>query len=323
MAGIVDRAVALLTRTGPVHNRGRARDPAPVTRRLRLAAMLAPLLTAVVGLFAAGLLVVLLQSLGWLQPAGVGAPAPPTAQAYLGLFADREFYLSLTLTLWVATVTTVLSLAGGVAIALGLHRLVRGRRIAYSLLQVPLAVPHLAMAVAMLNLIAPSGLVARAAYAIGWIAGPADFPALVHDRYGAGIVLAYAAKEIPFMAVVATAMLLRLGDDYDALARTLGASARQRLRHVTLPLIAPGVGAAALIVFAYVFAAFETPFLLGRPYPAMLSVVAERQFVSVDLAERPTAMAYALVMTVLAAIVVRGYLALSQAMSGRERPVVF
>jgi putative spermidine/putrescine transport system permease protein len=179
------------------------------------------------------------------------------------------------------------------------------------------------MAVAVLALMAPSGLVARAAHLAGWIGQPADFPALVHDRYGAGIVLAYMAKEIPFLAVVATAMLVRLGDDYDALARTLGASARQRLRYVTLPLIAPGVGAAALIVFAYVFAAFETPFLLGRPYPAMLSVVAQRQFMSVDLAERPAAMAYALVMTVLAAIVVRGYLALSQALSGRERPVVF
>ena len=102
-----------------------------MTGRLRLAAMLAPLMIVVVGLFGAGLVVVLLQSLGWLQPASVRAPAVPSWQAYQALFTDREFYLSLTLTLWVATVATILSLIGGVAIALAHHRLVRGGRVAY------------------------------------------------------------------------------------------------------------------------------------------------------------------------------------------------
>ena len=92
---------------------------------------------------------------------------------------------------------------------------------------------------------------------------------------------------------------------------------------MTLPLVFPGVSAAALIVFAYVFAAFETPFLLGRPYPAMLSVVAQQRYLDLDLLQRPGAVALALVMTVLAALAARAYLALSHAAVGRDRFTVF
>ncbi len=290
-------------------------------RRVRLTLMLTPVLLIVVGLFGLGFATVFVQSLGVGVP-GTAASAGPSIDHYRALARDSEFYRSLALTLWVATITTLVSTAGGVAIALLLQPLVQGRRIAYTLLQVPLAVPHLVMAIVTVTLFAQSGLVARGAYALGLITAPAEFPALTYDAWGMGTLLAYAAKEIPFIAVVATTLLLRVGEDYGAVAQTLGASRWQRVRYVTLPLIAPGVVSAALMVFAYVFAAFETPYVLGRPYPAMLPVVAQRQFMSVDLVDRPGAMALAFVMTVLAALVVRAYMALSPAV-GRTRPVLF
>ena len=46
----------------------------------------------------------------------------------------------------------------------------------YALLQVPLAVPHLAIAIALVTLIAPSGLIARTVYGFGWIAEPVTVP---------------------------------------------------------------------------------------------------------------------------------------------------
>ena len=145
----------------------------------------------------------------------------------------------------------------------------------------------------------------------------------MNDRAGLGIIVAYALKEVPFLALVATTLLARMSEEYDAVARTLGATGWQRFRHVTWPFIAPGVGAAALMVFAYVFSAFETPFLLGQPYPSMLPVVAQQRFMSVDLADRPAAMACALVLTLMAAAVVRLYLAIAPSTTGRDRPVLF
>jgi putative spermidine/putrescine transport system permease protein len=286
--------------------------------------MLLPVLLIVAGLFGGGLAAVFAQSLGLGVPDPDGLLGPvPTLRHYAELASNREFYLSLGLTLWIAALTTTLSVAGGVGLALLLHAIGRARRLLYALLQVPLGVPHVVIALAVVTLFGQSGIPARAAYHFGLISAPAGFPELVYDAYGIGIVIAYVIKEVPFVAVVATALLVRLGSDYDAVARTLGASRWQRIRHVTLPLIAPGVGGAALMVFAYVFAAFETPFVLGRPYPAMLSVVVEREFSSLELMDRPRAMAMAMVMTLLAAAAVRGYLVLWHASISRDRPVLF
>ena len=55
----------------------------------------------------------------------------------------------------------------------------------------------------------------------------------------------------------------------------------------------------------------------------MLPVVAQQRFMSVDLADRPAAMACALILTVVAAVVVRVYLAAAGPAVGRERPVLF
>lgn len=284
---------------------------------MSIALRLSPVLLIVVGLFGTGLASALLESM--TDPA-TGAM---TARAYSAVLRDEEFRASLALTMWVSTVSTVLATAAGVGMAFLIARLTAGRALTFALLQAPMAVPHLAMSVALLMLIAPSGWIARGMNAAGLLSDPASLPALVYDRYGIGIILAYLAKEIPFLAVVTTALLTRIGPEYERVAATLGASRWQRLWHVTIPMLAPGVVSAALMVFAFVFAAFETPFILGRPYPAMLSVVAQRRYLSLDLHDRPDAIAWALIMTALAAIVVRAYLTLSNAVWGRGRPLVF
>jgi putative spermidine/putrescine transport system permease protein len=69
-------------------------------------------------------------------------------------------------------------------------------------------------------------------------------------------------KEAPFIALMILALLARLGDEYEQAARVLGASAWQRFRHVTLPLIAPAVVSSSLMVFAFIFGAFEVPFIV-------------------------------------------------------------
>src|SRR5688572_23437397 len=290
--------------------------------RWRLAAMLMPALLVVAGFFGLGMFEVMRQSIG-MGLVVPGQSGGPTLAYYAALIRDQEIRAALGLTLWVAGISTALSVTCGVAVALGLRRGRRLRRGGHTLLQAPLALPHLVVALATITAFAQSGLLARAAFALGLIDAPSEFPALVNDDAGIGIIVAYAFKEVPFIALVAATLLARRGDEYDEVARTLGASPWQRFRHVTWPFLAPGVGAAALMIFAYVFSAFETPFLLGQPYPAMLPVVAQQRFMSVDLADRPAAMACALILTAIAAVVIRLYLAAAGQAAGRERPALF
>jgi putative spermidine/putrescine transport system permease protein len=114
----------------------------------------------------------------------------------------------------------------------------------------------------------------------------------------------YVWKEVPFVGIVALAILANVGDGLDEAARTLGASRWQRLRHVTLPLLLPGVLSAAVIVFAFTFGTFEVPLLLGRSFPAVLPVLAHQRYTDVDLATRPEAMAIAAVTTLIVLVTV-------------------
>ena len=281
--------------------------------------LLAPASLVLLGLFAGGVFLAVVQSTGFFAPIGEHAF---TLTHYSAMLLNREFQLSLFLTITVAAISTVLSAAAGVGLALSVRRLTGRWPLLNALVQVPIAVPHIVMAVLLLNVISQSGLVARIAYAAGLLATPNEFPVLVNDRYSIGIVAAYVLKESPFIAVVALAMLARIGGEYEALAATLGASRWQRFRYVTFPMLAPAVVSSSVIVFAFIFGAFEVPFLLGRPYPSMLGVVAQRRFTSIDLTERPDAIALSVLMAIITAACVWAYLKFTRVQIG-ERPTLF
>jgi len=280
---------------------------------------LLPVLFLLPLLYGGGLLLAIAQSFGLLLPDGANTF---TLAHYRAMLTDSELHASLLVTLLWATAATALSLILGLAVALALRPIAHRSRFLNVLLQAPIAIPHLAMAILALHLLGQSGLIARLAFAAGLISEPAGFPEFFHDRYGLGIILTYTCKEVPFVALIALAMLRRAGTDYESLAATLGASPWQRFRHVTLPLVAPPLVSATLIVFAFLFGAFEVPFLLGRTYPSMLGVLAQRRFMSNDLADRPGAVAIGVLMSVFAAIAVYFYLGQSRRLVG-ERPTLF
>ena len=228
----------------------------------------------------------------------IGTPGPSLA-AYRRVLADPEFWPSVALTTHVAVTSTLLSVVLGVGAALLLRRVRVGRRTLTTLFQLNLPIPHVIGAVAILLLLGQSGFISRLTTGLGWTAAPADFPALLFDPYAVGVIVQYVWKEVPFVGIVALAILRAAGDDLEAAAATLGASAWQRFRFVTLPVLLPGVLSTAIIVFAFAFGTFEVPLLLGASYPAVLPVLAHQRYTDVDLANRPEAMALAVVVTVI------------------------
>ena len=136
---------------------------------------------------------------------------------------------------------------------------------------------------------------------------PADFPAVLYDNAGIGILLSFVWKEIPFIGLVVLAVLQSVGPQYEELARTLGATRRQRFQHVLLPLIMPGVMSTWIIVFAFTFANFEIPLLLGQSFPTTLPVQAYREFQRPELSARPKSMAIALVLALITLLLLVAY----------------
>lgn len=266
--------------------------PGRRTSSRRLVTLLAPALTVIVLLFGGGLLLGLLQALGYhFLPENTTV----TLDHFTTVLKDPDFSRSLLLTLYIAVTSTLVAALISVPLALGLMRWASTSRIVHFILQIPLTVPHLVIAVAMLLLLAPSGLFSRLLATLGLIGGPSSFPLLVNDQWSVSILLVYIWKEIPFITFMLLAVLKNIGPELMEIGSTLNASPFQRFRYITLPLIGPGLGGGCLIVFAFTFGAFEVPYLLGRTYPMALSVWAYKNYSDIDLVARPEGIAIGLI----------------------------
>jgi len=284
------------------------------SERLRLALMLGPALAVIVLLFLGGLALAGLQSLGYLPFIG---RTELSLAAYRTLLTGPDLYRSLLLSLWISLAATSISTVLAVAAALLLRQNFYGRRWVTFIFQLNIPIPYLVGAIGVLFLFSQSGLAARAAHLLHLINGPADFPALVFDRYAIGIILQFVWKATPFTGVIVLAALQSIGEDYEQAAQTLGANRWQRFRYVLLPLILPGLLAASVLVFAFTFGAFEVPLLLGQRYPSALPVLAYRYYTNADLNYRAEAMAVSLIITAIVTGLVFVYLKLSQKLGSR------
>ncbi|NNE89142.1 MAG: ABC transporter permease subunit [Silicimonas sp.] len=277
--------------------------------RTKIFLLLLPAMFIIVVLFFGGLLIGLMRSFNYMPVIGL---TEPDFQAYVSVFTDREFYLSFLLTFHIAFTSTVISSILAIGAALLLRRSFVGRGVVNFLFQLNLTVPHLVGAIGILYLFSQSGSFARLAAEFNLIARPSDFPALVFDPYAIGIILQYVWKEVPFIGVIVLANMQSLGEDFESVARSLGATKWQTFRFVLLPLIFPGVLSASVMVFAFTFGAYEIPAILGANFPAALPVLAYRKYTDVDLAARPEAMAMAMVIALLSAVMIYFYVRYSR-----------
>jgi putative spermidine/putrescine transport system permease protein len=279
--------------------------------------MVAPALAVVLVLFGGGLVLGLIQSLGHWPAAGMQSL---TFKHFVNVLGDPDFLQSLALTLYISVTSTAIAAAFSIVMAFFLMSLTEKSRIVHFIFQIPLTVPHLVIAVAMVFMLTPTGLLSRLVIKLGLINASTAFPLLVNDRWGIGIILTYVWKEIPFIALMILAVLRRTGIELLEVGRTLKAGRWQRFHYITLPTIYPSLGAACLIVFAYTFGAFEVPFLLGQTFPMMLPVWAYKNYSDVDLLARPEGIATGLIIAGVIIVAIVCAQVLTQA--ARRRGVV-
>ena len=272
--------------------------------KIRVPLMLLPALTVLGVLFAGGMLIGVGQSFGYMPVIGL---TEFTIEHYASVLTDSNFAQSLWLTFRLAFITTLLAVVLSVAFALVLRRAFKGSRVATFVYQIPLPVPHLVAAAGIVLLVTQSGLISRGFASAGVISEPSEFPVLVFDRPGIAIILSYLWKEVPFIGLVVLAILKGVGPQYEELAQTLGANAWQRFWYVLLPLMLPALLSTSIIVFAFTFASYEIPLLLGVRFPTTLPVLAFRLYQDPDLALRPQAMAISVVLAVVALLLLVAY----------------
>ncbi|RKD21890.1 ABC transporter permease [Ammoniphilus oxalaticus] len=281
-------------------------------RNLKPYLLVLPAISVIGLLFFGGFLLGFLESIGLYSLVG---EREISFQPYVDLLQNADFRRSILYTLRITALSTLLSAFVGLALGLSFIQMKGiGRRI----LQFPMLIPHLAVAYLVALLLMQSGWISRLLFAFGWIDEIQDFPILVHESFGWGIISAYVWKESPFIAFMLVPVLLRIQDQWGQVARILGAGRWAYFREIVLPLLMPSWLAASFIVFAFKFSAFEIPLLLGVTYPQMISVFAYQLFSGDIVNERPLALALNILIAFITALL--GLLAyrLSKSWLGEE-----
>lgn len=266
--------------------------------------LLLPALVVLGGLFLGGVILGIAQSFGYFPLIGL---KEFTLKYYIEMLSNPEFLDALVYSLYISVVSSVLAGVIGVFLAYQLAKLPKKHNLVKLIYKLPIIVPHIIAALLVFLFFTQSGLLSRVLYNIGLIEELSNFPALVFDKKGIGIIFVYLWKEIPFIALITYTVLKHINSSFEDVAANLGANKSQIFWHIYLPLSLPSIGSAIIIVFAFSFGAFEIPFLLGPTYPNTLPVMAYQRYISSDLMQRPYAMVIAVVLTIICVILIYLY----------------
>ena len=153
-----------------------------------------------------------------------------TLEHWRNVFGISDLNEALLTSLRLALFATLISTAIGTAMALALVRYrFFGRRTANFLIVIPMATPEVVMGASLLSFFLVLGT-----------------PTLGFQT----LLIAHVMFCISFVVVVVRSRLIGFDRSLEEAARDLGATSFQTFRLVTLPLIAPGILAAALLAFA-------------------------------------------------------------------------
>jgi putative spermidine/putrescine transport system permease protein len=261
----------------------------------------------------------LIQGVGASFGVGVEGADGVSFAAYRRVLATPGFDRSLAFTLWIAAASAVLAVTTASVIAwVWTIRPGRSRRLDAGMVHLTVSIPHVAWAVALAAMLSQSGWLARLTAGLGLIDRPDQFPVIVGDQLGIGIILHIVTKEAAFVTIAALPLANRRARGQVAAAATLGASRAQQFRMVFLPALAPALLPAAVVVFAFGLGSYEPAAVLGVQNPRALSIVALDSFRDPDLTRRADAFA---ISTILGAITVVGAVGLWLCARRWVRPV--
>jgi spermidine/putrescine transport system permease protein len=160
-------------------------------------------------------------------------------------------------TLLLGLLSTAVSTVLGTLLGFGLSRFsFPGKGWLNRFLYVPVFIPDIVLAVALLL-----------------------FYSLVRDRlglFGLGLttmVVAHVTFEIPFVAIIVRSRLAGMDPALEEAACDLGANEWQTFRYVTLPLMMPGITAAAMLAFTLSLDDFVVSFFTSGPGSTTLPIL--------------------------------------------------
>ncbi len=235
---------------------------------------------------------------GLIVPAGVGLAflVLPLAgllvrtpwSTLLERLAAPGVLTALRLSLQTATIATIICVLLGVPLAWLLARVeFPGRKLIRALITVPLVLPPVVGGVALLLVFGRRGLVGAWMYNTLGIQVPFTTTA---------VVIAEAFVAMPFLVIAVEGALRGSDTRYEEAAATLGASRWTAFRRVTLPLVAPGIAAGAVLCWARALGEFGATITFAGNYPGITQTMPLAVYMALETGELQNAIVLSLVL---------------------------
>jgi iron(III) transport system permease protein len=183
-------------------------------------------------------------------------PSGFTLEYFQAFFSKSYYFQSLYNTLLLGAINTVICLVIGFCLA---YMTTRGPWILRKPLKIitliPLIAPPYLFALSLIILLGRNGLVTRM-FDLHW------------QLYGfSGVVISQTLAFIPLAYMMIENTLMSLNPNLEESASDMGASEATILRTITIPLLAPGLLKAALLIFVMTIAEFGNAAILGGRTP--------------------------------------------------------
>jgi len=268
--------------------------------------LISPIVILYIIFIGGGLFEIFKESLGYIPALEL---TEISLESYGKVFLEKGFIRNTLYSLYLALTAALLSTFFGILIA---YFFVTSKNkiikiVVRKTLQTGLILPYIYVVFLAVLLFNQTGFFSRIFYHTSILKDFQNFPVLVFDRWGIGIIWVYIFKGIPFVTLFGINVMARIGETYGNVARSLGAGELRILRKIYIPLCSNAIIWSSCIIFAYFLGSFEVPYLLGAISPVALSSKLYSLSISPDLFSIPQSMALSLIVFLLGLIFVAIY----------------
>jgi len=177
------------------------------------------------------------------------------------VFITKDIFVALSHSIFVSTISTVFATIIGVILAWIVSRTdIPFRKQIKTGLLMPFLIPPFISAIAWLQLIGPAGYINSIYMAIKQTWNPLF---VIYGKWA--IIMVMSLSGYPFVYLTTLAGLERMNPSLEEAGQISGAGIFNVMKDITIPIMAPTIGAGAILVFISRIANFGIPAVMGMP----------------------------------------------------------
>lgn len=249
-----------------------------------------PVIVLYTVLILGGMILVSIQSLGYIPTLNL---KELSFDSYISVIKETRFLKGLVFSIFLASVSTFISIIMGLSLARYLltlkGKIRKGAWLIFS--KTMIILPYLYVILLVIITFSRSGYLSRLLYNLGIISNSIDFPSLVYDKFGIGIIMVYVLKGFPFVTLFIFNVMKNIPLEYLYISASLGANYKQAFKKVYVPLASTTIIWCSCVLFAYFLGSLEVPILVGSLSSPTSSSELYSFYLSPQINDIPKAMA--------------------------------